>query len=277
MSTSRFRATASRRSSAPRSAAIAALAVIISAASALAQEQSDPKAFTFSEKLPANSWIRVQNLNGDVDVVPTDGDKVEVTAVKRWSRGNPRDVRFEVLRDGDNVTICALWENDRQSTYCESDSYRNEGNNRNDVDVFFTVKLPRNIKVAATTVNGDVDVNGARNEVRAMGVNGNVRVLTAVGPVNARSVNGTVDVEMESLTGTEEMSFASVNGDVILRVPADFGAQLSMTTVNGHVRSDFPITLEGRIDPRRMRGTIGSGGRRLKVSTVNGNLEIKKR
>jgi DUF4097 and DUF4098 domain-containing protein YvlB len=241
------------------------------------QERSDPKAFSFKEKLAANSWIRVQNLNGDIDVVPTDGNDVEVTAVKRWYRGDPKDVRFEVLRDGDNVTICALWENDRQSTYCDQDSYRNEGNNRNDVDVTFTVKLPRNIKVAVTTVNGDVDVNGVRNQVRAQGVNGSVRVVTASGPVSASSVNGSVDVEMETLTGTDEMAFSSVNGDVILRVPAEFGADLSMSTVNGNVRSDFPITLEGRIDPRKMRGTIGKGGRRLKVSTVNGNLEIKKR
>jgi len=242
-----------------------------------AQKNADTSAFTWSATLPGGSWIRVKNLNGSVDVVPASGNKVEVVAEKRWDRGDPRDVRFEILKDGENVTICALWDNDREESSCDADSYRHEGNNRGDVEVYFTVRLPAGVKVAATTVNGTIDITGARAEVRANGVNGGVRVSTSNGPVSAKSVNGSVEVEMATLTGTEEMSFSSVNGNVILRVPGTFDADLIMSTVNGSLRSDFPITLEGRIDPRKLRGTIGKGGRNLKVSTVNGNLEIRKR
>ena len=279
MSTYRPCAPASRVTSTGMRIALAAF--LLSAATApavIAQDRTESKAFSFSEKLAAGSWIRIQNLNGDVNVVAASGDAVEVTAEKRWNRGDPRDVRFEVLRDGENVTICALWDNDREESSCDADSYRHEGNNRwNDVQVKFTVKLPRGIRVAASTVNGEVDITGARAQVRANGVNGSVRVSTSTGPVSAKSVNGSVDVDMESVTGSDDMSFASVNGDVVLRVPSVFDADITMSTVNGSVRSDFPITLEGRIDPRRMRGTIGKGGRRLKISTVNGSLEIRKR
>jgi hypothetical protein len=260
--------------------ALAALLLVVSAPALLQAQnnQVDSKAFTFKDKLKAGSWIRIQNLSGDVDVVGSSGDAVEVTAEKRWRRGDPRDVRFEVYRDGDNVTICALWDNDREESDCDRDSYRHHGNNHdNDVDVRFTVKLPAGIRVAAATVNGNIDIAGASTQVRAMGVNGEVRVETSNGPVSASSVNGSVRVGMETLSGTEERAFSSVNGDVELRVPTVFDADLSMSTVNGALKSDFPIMLEGRIDPQRMRGTIGKGGRRLKVSTVNGNLEIRKR
>lgn len=257
---------------------IAAMSLLAATVPAAAQDDSsDPKAFTWSGKIPVDSWIRVKNLNGDVEVLPSEGTSVEVTAEKRWDRGDPKDVRFVILKDGENVTICALWDNDREESYCDEDTYRHKGNNRrNDVRVYFKVKLPKGVRVEAETVNGDVDVSGARSRVRAGSVNGEVNVVTSAGPVSASSVNGSVRVSMEKLEGTEGMSFSSVNGSVHLTLPASFDADLQMSTVNGRVRSDFAITLEGRIDPRRMRGTIGKGGRRVKLSTVNGNIELRK-
>lgn len=256
---------------------IASLAVVSAMTAPAAAQESDPKAFTWSGKIPEASWIRVKNLNGDVEVVPSEGGTVEVTAEKRWDRGDPKDVRFEIIKDGDNVTICALWDNDREEAYCDKDSYEHHGSNRrNDVQVFFKVKLPRGVRVEVATVNGSVDVSGARAQVKAGSVNGEVNVATSSGPVSARSVNGSVRVSMEKLEGTEAMTFASVNGTVTLTLPASFDADVSVSTVNGRVRSDFPITLDGRIDPRRMRGTIGKGGRKVKLETVNGNIELRK-
>jgi hypothetical protein len=49
-----------------------------------------------------------------------------------------------------------------------------------------------------------------------------------------------------------------------------------MRTVNGRVSSDFPLTLSGRINPRHIRATVGKGGRRLRFSTVNGSVDLRK-
>jgi DUF4097 and DUF4098 domain-containing protein YvlB len=46
--------------------------------------------------------------------------------------------------------------------------------------------------------------------------------------------------------------------------------------VNGGIESDFPITVRGRWGPRSMTGTIGSGGRRLELETVNGAIQIRR-
>jgi hypothetical protein len=42
------------------------------------------------------------------------------------------------------------------------------------------------------------------------------------------------------------------------------------------VRSDFPIAVNGTIDPRHLRGTIGGGGIGLRIETVNGSIELRK-
>jgi DUF4097 and DUF4098 domain-containing protein YvlB len=48
------------------------------------------------------------------------------------------------------------------------------------------------------------------------------------------------------------------------------------TTVNGEIETDFPLTITGKFGPRRLNGTIGSGGRRLDLSTVNGSIKLRK-
>jgi DUF4097 and DUF4098 domain-containing protein YvlB len=46
--------------------------------------------------------------------------------------------------------------------------------------------------------------------------------------------------------------------------------------VNGSLTSDFPIMVQGRMNPRRIRATIGKGGRRIRLETVNGSVELRK-
>jgi hypothetical protein len=48
------------------------------------------------------------------------------------------------------------------------------------------------------------------------------------------------------------------------------------STVNGQIVTDFPLTVTGRLGPRRVNGTIGSGGRRLELATVNGTIRLKR-
>jgi hypothetical protein len=63
---------------------------------------------------------------------------------------------------------------------------------------------------------------------------------------------------------------------VTIVVPARFDADLRFDTVHGSIDSDFPITLSGRFGPRHARGKIGSGGRDVSASVVNGSIELRK-
>ena len=46
--------------------------------------------------------------------------------------------------------------------------------------------------------------------------------------------------------------------------------------MNGGIETDFPLTVTGRVSRRSLNGTIGSGGRQLELSTVNGSIELKR-
>lgn len=106
-------------------------------------------------------------------------------------------------------------------------------------------------------------------------MNGSVEVATT-GSAIGESVNGAVRLEMGRADWDGERRASSVNGDVTVVLPADANVVVHGSTVNGDIESDFPVTVRGRWGPRRMTGTIGSGGRDLELETVNGEIEIRR-
>jgi hypothetical protein len=260
---------------------IPALAIALGAIAAPAHAQRvEREAFTWAGRIPDGRWINVRNMNGTVIVERGTGDKVEVTASRHTRRGDPEFVRFEVRKYGrtsEDVLICALWGDNSE---CDEDSYRSRGNRNsrnNDVWVEFRVRVPRGVKVGAHSVNGEVRVDDVTAEVDAESVNGSVTVSSASGPVNARTVNGAVRATMGKFDLNSDLRFTSVNGSVIAEFSDDLNAYVDLSTVNGRFLTDFPVTISGRIDPRRLRATLGKGGPRIRLETVNGNVELRRR
>jgi hypothetical protein len=255
--------------------AIAGLAV---APGVGAQQRSTDNSFRWTGRIANGHWLSVRNLNGAVRVERSTSGEVEVTAEKSWRRGNPDDVRIEVSHAGSgdqDVLICAIW---NENTTCDEDGYHSHGsrNDRNnDVAVAFTVRIPSDVRLDASTVNGALDITGAGSEVEAHTVNGRITATSTGGPVRASTTNGDIDVRMGD-TGDRDLNFRTVNGSITVTVPEGINADVDMRTVNGSVNSDFPMTISGRINPRRIRATIGRGGRNLSFSTVNGSLELRR-
>ncbi len=253
-------------------------AMLLLPVAARAQGQTDPKAFRWTGTVVAGRWVQLQNINGSIHVEAATGNTVEVTAIKRWRRGDPDQVRITAERVGPNdgdLLICALW---RDDATCDESGYhsgKRGGSNRNDTEVEFTVKLPKGVHVDVNTVNGSVRVAGATAEVEASTVNGGVSAVSSAGPVAASTVNGNIDVRMGE-TGSGDLDYSTVNGTIRLIVPSGFSADVEMSTINGGLDSDFPMTVQGRVNPRHMRATIGKGGRKLRLKTVNGSVELRR-
>lgn len=266
---------------------LAALSLLtVAALSADGQTRQTENAFSWNGRIATGRWIRVRNLNGGITVGQASGDNVEVTAVKTWRRGDPSVVRFETKKFGvgdESILICALW---GERSDCDEAGYharggerdRDRGMRNNDVSVEFRVLVPRGVKVGVHTINGDVLVDGATGEVDAATINGEVDVASSGGRVNTSNVNGNVRARLGKLDGDGRMEFVTVNGNVIVEFASDAGADVEMQTLNGSLNTNFEMTLTGRIDPKRIRTHIGpAGGPRLRLQTVNGNVELRRR
>ena len=261
---------------------IISAALMAPAALAAQERQTQRDAFTLNDRVPAGQWIRVRNVNGELRVRASSSDKVEIIASKTWRRGDPKVVRIESRKSSDgSILVCALWNDDAECTENSYRSHDNGGrwrhNDNNDVAVDFEIRVPKGVKVGAWTVNGAVSVDGVTSEVRAGTVNGGVDAVSSGGPVQANTVNGNVRATMGRLDGNDDLEFTTTNGNVIAEFTGDIDANIELTTVNGRFQTDWPVTITGRIDPRHLRATLGRGGRRIQLSTVNGNVELRKR
>jgi hypothetical protein len=265
--------------------------------------------YTWRGTIPAGGQFTVRNFNGPIDVRPSTGNTVELRAEKRPKGGaDITDVGFEVQKSSNgDVSICSTQNEDS----CDGDRHSDNGWRRQ-VTVTMTVLIPRNLRlklatgngavsvegagsevqastgngrvhigetqgmVRVSTGNGDVDVRNAKASVNVSTGNGNVDVVTVEGPVEVSSGNGDIDVRMSALRAKEDMAFHTGSGDVKLTLPANYNGELDASTGNGTIRSEFDLKIKGQLSPRHVRATIGEGGPMLRMSTGNGEFEIRK-
>lgn len=280
------------------------LALVVPAA--LTAQERTGVLFTWSGRVASGATLGIRHFNGPIDVRESTSDRVEFRAA-RPSR-NDADLTFTVETVASGVEICAVY---RGRSACES-GRRGWDWDEGPRSSRLTVMLPRGVKleartgngavtvdrasndveirsgngdiriamtagrVDASTGNGELEVDGATGPVQASTGNGRVFVVTSSGPVSVRTGNGDIDVRMRALASVANMDFVTGNGSVTVAVPANLNAEIEARTGHGEFRSDFEIRVQGRLNPRNIRGIIGTGGSTIRMVSGNGRLELRR-
>jgi Toastrack DUF4097 len=253
-----------------------ALAIVLAlAASGTAWAGSATETIDRTVRLPPGHQVVVLNLNGPVQVSAWESPQVRLVAVKTAhaatdsrARAYLRDMQVLVEETGGKLTI-------------RTKTPGSEGGIRGwlscagvDGQVAYRLTLPREARLAATTVNGNVEIAGLVAAVRAASTNGDV-VLEVGGEVEATSVNGSIRVAMRRADPRSAMELSTVNGSIQLLVPAAFRAYVDARTTNGSVGSDLPLLVEGRRSRSRLIGRLNGGNTRLTLRTTNGSIWLR--
>src|SRR3954463_12209113 len=90
-----------------------AAAIIIAPVAVQAQRTEQSNVFTWSERIEAGHTVRAANVNGTVTVRQGTTDRVELTATKKWRRGDPARIHTEAKKVGDDVRICVLFDDQK--------------------------------------------------------------------------------------------------------------------------------------------------------------------
>jgi hypothetical protein len=231
--------------------------------------------WTYRSKLGAKQWVWIRNLRGSVTVEPARGDSLQVSAVKTYRSSDTASVRLVATPYDGGVAVCAVWESDGGCSPGRGD-IQLRGGRHNDVGVDFTVRLPRNVGLGATTMVGDVHVAGARGPLVVHAVSGDVDVATTKGPVKVELVNGDVRVRMEAFGDSGGVSASTINGSLTAELPPHLDADVEASTVNGSITTDYPLAVGGKFAGRKLHATLGRGGRVVHLETVNGSIKLKK-
>jgi putative adhesin len=236
-----------------------------------------PDDFHWQGHLKAGQTLEVINRNGEIDANAASGDEARATGT---SRGHDDDREFfiEVVEYSDGVTICAVYARDRAPGRCHRGGVSSESTgwwHGNHAKINFDVQVPRGVRFHALTTNGNVLGRNLASVVEAATTNGNVEVSTSEW-ASATTTNGGIHVSIGNAKWNGELAVRTTNGSVDVTLPAAAEFKLHATTTNGGIHTDFPITVQGSFNSKELSGTVGGGGRELKVVTTNGGIKLMK-
>ena len=120
-----------------------------------------------------------------------------------------------------------------------------------------------NAVATLTDVGGNIKINNDNGAIRL--------TSTSIGNLLLESDNGAINVLLGKLTG-DSYTIETDNGMVNIVLSQKIAADLEITVENGRVKSDFLLDQKGHT----YTGSIGGGGPKIKISTDNGMVSIKK-
>ena len=143
--------------------------------------------------------------------------------------------------------------------------------------VSFEIWTPRQTNIHASTHNGGVSVDNLEARLDLSAVNGGLSLNRVSGDVRGETTNGPLNVTLDGDRWRGEgLDLRTTNGPVNLEIPDGYSARLETGTVNGGMRIDFPVTLQGVIG-RHITTQLGDGGAPIRAITTNGPVEVRRR
>ena len=190
------------------------------------------------------SEIKVQGINGDIEIRDAQRETVQVN-------GNKRAASEDEL---DRITLQADQSDDRLSLTVDTEDSGFLPFGSSSLQMDLTLTVPEGLHITAETTNGDVgiDTTGAES-VTVDTTNGDIR-LSSSEPAEVRTdtTNGDVSIILPA-TAEPAISFDTTNGD---------------TTINGFQADS---TESGSAVDRM----VGNGTHRVTAATVNGDITIR--
>jgi DUF4097 and DUF4098 domain-containing protein YvlB len=155
-----------------------------------------------------------------------------------------------------------------------------------------------NGRVTLQTVNGEIDDNGSQGRLKLESVNGEIKSVSQAKEVELSVVNGEGRLELD---GTERLEFDAVNGDIAVDLKNSQTPKIEASTVSGSIKLTLDANVKARFElsgsaggdiensltndqvvkakygpSRDLAFSTGSGGD-IEISTVSGEIELKKR
>lgn len=151
--------------------------------------------------------------------------------------------------------------------------------------------------VTARTIEGEIQVDGARGKINLSSVNQGIKVTGASGEIAADTTNGSItlariesnkvevatvngDVSYEgSLADNGRYSFTTHNGDIVVTVPESSNATFSVRTYNGEFVTSLPLKGPASSEIRRGRRvayTLGNGSAEVEMESFGGAIRLRR-
>lgn len=243
-----------------------ALATLCAAAAATA---TVTEKFAQTYPLAADGTVHLDGINGTIDITAWDRNEVSLEAEKRAP--NVDDLKgIHIDIDSTPTRLAIKSRHDKKFGFLGFGAgIRGE--------VRYKLMVPAGARLdKIDVVNASITVQGVKGYVNLDTVNGSIQASGLGNAGRFDTVNGSIKVAYDSFKFDGQVVLDTVNGACRITVPKDAGFELKADSVNGRIHCDLPITLT-RSGSRHLRGTVGGGGPRLTLDSVNGSLTVSSR
>jgi hypothetical protein len=143
--------------------------------------------------------------------------------------------------------------------------------------VDLAIEVPHDLPLVLATQNGIIAVNDYSGRANIHTTNGSISLADVGGDFHGETTNGAIYAQLSG--GRWEgkgLELKTGNGAVSLTMPEGYSADLQVDA-HGGIRTDFPITSQGRRGIDGMYTRLGDGGPQIRVRTAHGNVTIGRR
>lgn len=248
---------------------LCALLTLALSAHASDQRGAFTEEFHQAYAIASDGRIELDNINGPVHISSWDRNEVKVDAIKYADEKEKlAEAKIEIDSGKDYLSI--------RTKYPKYENTWTRGSHENPASVEYTLTVPRTARLdEIKLINGALDITGVSGEVRASCINGRLEAHDLAGRAKLSTINGRMDARFAQLSG-QDIDLNSVNGSLELTIPSDSNAEVEASTVSGGISNDFGLHVNHhQFVGHDLRGEIGKGGARIRLSDVNGRIEVR--
>ena len=236
---------------------------------------------TYKMSLPAH--LAISSSDGNIDVVPAQGDEIEVfyivkrnnSVLKIDRKDLEEELTLEVIHEGNSLKITVKY---------PDDYFR--GFSRDRMNVNFEIHAPRETVCNLHTSDGNISLAGLMGDQELKTSDGNIRISSSAGNVTGRSSDGDVTVDeikgsVEAHTSDGNIEISNIVGDVLASTSdgnitlSKAEGNTSLKTSDGHITfKELTGSFTGVTSDGNIRGTFDQLKKELTARTGDGNIDI---
>jgi hypothetical protein len=290
-------------------AAVTLVSFIFAASGCLAGEVADRVERTFAVK--ERPLLYVRNSDGKTTLKAKPGSEVRVIAIKEVMRASSSDearraaerVEIRIEQAGNRIEVEAKYPRGYSfldhtpqvfvhfdvTAPAESDLDAHNSDGALDADGFSgTIKLSTSDgNLTAFRCSGSVNAQVSDGQMRLEALQGELEARTSDGSMNidgtfkgldVKPSDGTVNITVRSGSAVARAwSINSSDGSISVRLPAGFDADLDISTSDGSIRVDHPVTMTGaKLSEHHLVGKLNKGGLPFRIHSSDGSVTVAK-
>lgn len=255
----------------------------------------DNESYEKNIKVSSQNFLNVENRNGKVKVTTSSRDDIILKVTKRANKRNAdfEDVKIEIDKSQNAINIYT--------------KYKTILNPHISVDL--ELEIPDKLLVQkVSSSNGSVELKGCRGSAEISTSNGSIRtedctgnlhlstnngsifVYNIKGGISASTSNGNITakkseslqklitsngkIEAEIMNLPDDLVISTSNASIQVYLSSKLNADIVANTSNGSVRLQGISVNTTEIGKNNLKGTLGEGGKKLQLSSSNGEIII---